>query len=516
MIKIISYFLLLEARRISVKFSIPMITKKSFYIIYMSGFITVLLSLILLFNFIFKTLVDNNISIDQCSLLVQSIYILILLYLSFNNINCAYNKVYKGKDSSFIMQSGNYSKRFIVSKYIASAFLQYISLSSIIFISVNISLFLILEDKHFAKYLLESFLQYIVVIALPIILRFILINYIYIFERKFSFYVRLFAKISVTFGISFILSYMVVNWNNMNQVNVLEYIEHNSTVLPTAEIIYIFVVIVSAMLLMVLKGLYIIDRLHEKKINMTNNIFMRKFIGYKDKFIYYQMLILNRENSTFQILIESISTFTFMLLGILFNMDNILLDKTLCSILFFNLIFASELSEAIVKRVLIIENDKFLVRHLINTGSMEKFLNTKIKVHFIIFAVMNIILMIPGLLFGGIAYGIGIAVAITLSLIYSFSTVMSNTLRPNFGCLKNEELEGTLANDILGFALKMINIFIYYICCISLFALAFTGKIGPMAFWGILFGIMLMHAGTLFVFYRGMLLRRLWENWEGV
>ncbi len=515
MIKIISYFLLLEARRISVKFSFPMITKKSFYITYLSGFITILISLILLFNLIFKTLFDNNVSIDQHSLLVKSMYILILLYLSFNNIGSTYNKVYKGKDRGFIMQSGNYSKKLIASKYIASAFPGYISLSSIIFISVNISLLLLLKDKHFAKYLLHSFLQFIIVIALPIIFRFILINYIYILEKKFSYYVRLFFKISVTFGISFILSYEIINWNSISRVNILKYLEH-SMALPAAAIVYILAVAASTVLLMVLQRLHTTGRLHEKKTNMNSHIFARKLTVFKDRFIYYQMLMFNRENSALQILIESISTFTFMLLGVLLNMDKTLLDKTLCSILFFNLIFASELSEAIVKRILMIENDKFLVRHLMNTDSMEKFLNTKIKVYFIIFAMMNIILMIPGLIFGGIAYGIGIAVAITLSLIYSFSTVMSNILRPNFGCSKNEELDGTLANDIFGFALKMVNIFIYYICCISLFALVFTGKIGPMAFWGMLLGIMWVHAGILFIFYRRMLFSRLWENWEGV
>lgn len=203
--------------------------------------------------------------------------------------------------------------------------------------------------------------------------------------------------------------------------------------------------------------------------------------------------------------------------GICLNLDTSFKISVLGSVVFFNLLFNSELAEAITKKVIAIENDRLIIRHLIGAGDMKRFLDSKIKVYFFVLTGANLILTLPVILFGGVINYTGIcAAAILFSMIYSLNTTISNALRPNFGNLKNEEVTGSLANDIMDFLLKTINIIIYFSCCISVAPMLYMGKLSLVSFWMILLAVMLVHTGALALVYKKIVQSKVWERWEGI
>ncbi|MBU3114775.1 hypothetical protein [Clostridium lacusfryxellense] len=257
------------------------------------------------------------------------------------------------------------------------------------------------------------------------------------------------------------------------------------------------------------------DLSNNKKYKKDKKLLEMFFCRFNDKFIYYQYLILKREKFTFKSIFGNVFFADFVILGMLFNM-NTLFTRQFKMVMFFVVIANFELSETLLKKILSIENDKSIIRHLINNNLLLKFIKSKIKMYFLIYNITNIFLVLPILLLGNTIDIIGLIITINMfSLIYSFNSVITNIVKPDFQLLKNEEVEGTLANDIMNAFLKIASLTIYYSLGIGLFAYNYLNKISNMTLWAILIIIMVSHLCILYLFYKILLSKKIWSSWEG-
>ncbi|MEF3399324.1 hypothetical protein V4R14_00905, partial [Listeria monocytogenes] len=256
----------------------------------------------------------------------------------------------------------------------------------------------------------------------------------------------------------------------------------------------------------------------KSNINKVNNKLLDKLVvKFNNKFVYYQYIILKREKDTYRLLFESISFCSCIILGIVLNLGEEIVLEKLKMIMFFSMIFSFELSESILKKVLSIENDKLIIRYLINRDYLIDFFKSKIKVYFFMYAINNLILILPVIILGKLTDSIGLTVTICIfSLIYSFNSLITNIVKPNFELLKNEELQSTLINDIINALLKVANITIYYSLGLYLFVYTYLNKINVNIFWGILIITMVSHLGILYLFFKKLLTKKIWTRWEGI
>lgn len=139
MFKIFSYYLLIKMRVICMKFNISTISKKTLCIFYVTSFILVTTMLAIFNYFIIQIILfyeSNNMNID---LIMKTLYVIMIAYLSFHGISSTYSKVCAEKDNSFILKFRKQNK-ILVCKYFSEIFLKNIYISSMLYISINIAI----------------------------------------------------------------------------------------------------------------------------------------------------------------------------------------------------------------------------------------------------------------------------------------------------------------------------------------------------------------------------------------
>lgn len=509
MFNILSYYLLIKFRTICQKFNISTISKKSLWIFYGCSFI-IISFIVSFFNYcVLKIILYYNPNNINLNLITKYIYFFMLIYLSFNSISSLYIKVFGEKDYKFILKFKKQQNKICLCKYISEVFLKNIYIPSIIYITINIAIFIIFREKYYS--VLNLVLYYSIYIFFPLLYKYIIISFINLFKKRFnlSFIFKFFFKNSLVFLTSYFLSKIIINLDNTFYM----YIYKQTYNL----ILFIIGFLIVSMLVMIIL-LLLFKNTNKSSNNKKNNNFLQIAIHrFNNRFMYYQCIILKRERYTLETLFESIVFVSIMILGISLNLSEEILINRLKMITFFSIIFSFELSETILKKILSIENDKSIIRHLINSNCLLKFMKSKIKMYFLIYNITNLFLAIPILLLGKVIDIIGLIITINIfSLIYSFNSVITNIVRPNFQLLKNEELEGTLINDIMTAFSKIANIIIYYTLGINLFAYNYLNKINNITLWMILIITMLSHLCILYLFYKRLLVKKIWNSWEGI
>lgn len=508
MLNILSYYLLVKLRVICKKFNISTISKKTLWVFNSCSFI-ILTFILTLFNyFLLKIILYYNPSNINLNLIIKYLYIIMLIYLSFNSVSSVYIKVFGEKDYKFIVNFKKQQNKIFFCKYISEIYLKNIYIASIIYIAINIAIFIIFEKEYHS--VLSSVLYYGIYILFPIVYKYIIVYLIDLFKKRFnlSFIFKLFLKNSFVFLVSYFLSKLIINWGNIYNYKYKQ--------IENLPIIIIGFLILSMLVMTTL--LLVFKNTNKSSNNEKNNKFLQMTIcKFNNKFIYYQCIILKREKDTLETLFESIFFVSFMILGISLNLSEEILIERLKMVMFFTVIFSFELSETILKKILSIENDKSIIRHLINGNSLLKFMKSKIEMYFLIYDITNLFLVVPIVLLGNVIDIIGLIITINIfSLIYSFNSVITNIVKPNFQLLKNEELEETLINDIMNAFSKVANITIYYSLGIGLFVCNYLNKINNMTLWMILIIIMLSHLCILHLLYKRLLSKKIWDSWEGI
>lgn len=509
MVNLVSYYLLIRIRSICKKFNISISNKKILYIFLFSSF-TVITAVLSVFNYsILKlALYYNKYNINLNSI-TKFLYIAIIIYLTFNGISSTYSKVFCEKDYNFIENFKKNKNKIFLCKYISEIFMKNIYLSSIVYISINIAIFI--EFKKEYKSIFSLLIYYVIYTILPIIYKYLIILLIHSFKKSFDILFAIKVIITNTFVIifSYFVSNVIINWKNVYSIYI--YNQFEKLTLYTSIFFVLSMVIMAALI-------FILKNKKKSNINKVNNKLLDKLvIKFNNKFVYYQYIILKREKDTYRLLFESISFCSCIILGIVLNLGEEIVLEKLKMIMFFSMIFSFELSESILKKVLSIENDKLIIRYLINRDYLIDFFKSKIKVYFFMYAINNLILILPVIILGKLTDSIGLTVTICIfSLIYSFNSLITNIVKPNFELLKNEELQSTLINDIINALLKVANITIYYSLGLYLFVYTYLNKINVNMFWGILIITMVSHLGILYLFLKKLLTKKIWTRWEGI
>lgn len=446
---------------------------------------------------------SNNMNID---LIMKTLYVIMIAYLSFHGISSTYSKVCAEKDNSFILKFRKQNK-ILVCKYFSEIFLKNIYISSMLYISINIAIFILLNRDF--KSIAFHFVYYIIYILFPIAYKYIIISLIHLYKNKFnlSYMFKFLLKNSLVFLASYFLANIIINTD----------IKHN--IFRHLDRVILFIGFFLFINMFILIGLILVFRNKVSTETAEKKQVLLQFIinKIKNKIIYYQFIILKREKDTLETLFSGIFYVSLIILGVSLNLNREMLTQKMNMIVFFSLISSFELSHLLLTRILSIENDRTIIRHLINNNCIINYFKSKIVIYFIAFIATNIFIILPIMGFGEIVDFIALIIIISIySLIYSLNSVLGNIVKPNFSLLKNEELRSTLNNDIIDAFLKMIHIIIYYSLGILLFSNNYLNKISNITLWVILIIVMLLHLCTIFLLYRIILSKKIWTNWEGV
>lgn len=138
MLNILSYYLLVKLRVICKKFNISTISKKTLWVFNSCSFI-ILTFILTFFNyFLLKIILYYNPSNINLNLIIKYLYIIMLIYLSFNSVSSVYIKVFGEKDYKFIVNFKKQQNKIFFCKYISEIYLKNIYIASIIYIAINI------------------------------------------------------------------------------------------------------------------------------------------------------------------------------------------------------------------------------------------------------------------------------------------------------------------------------------------------------------------------------------------